>query len=151
VTKKWGEKTREKFFLEHSNSIGKKYEKIFGKMCEKTFFIIIRMSWQKNGGKNARNNFSRNTRILRSKYVGKKIFGKSAKKRFFIIIRMSWQKNGGKKCAKQFFQKHTNSVSKKCWEKIVIKKWKKRFLYSRDIVNKNGGKNHENIFPETHE
>ena len=45
VTKKWGEKTREKIFPEHTYSIRKNVGKqIFGKKCEKTFFRIIRMS-----------------------------------------------------------------------------------------------------------
>ena len=51
---------------------------------------------QKMGGKNARNNFSINTLIVRAKNVGKKIVGK--------------------KCEKPFFYIHTNIVTKK-WEK----------------------------------
>ena len=44
---------------------------------------------QKMVGKNVRNNFSRNTRIVRTKNVGKKIVGKKCDKRFFIFTRIS--------------------------------------------------------------
>ena len=46
------------------------------------------------GGKNARNNFSRNTLIVRAKNVGKKIVGKSAKNVFYIntdIVTKKWE------------------------------------------------------------
>jgi len=79
---------------------------------------------QKMGGKNARNNFSRNTRILREKYVGEKIVGKKCEDTFFKSHEcrdLKWgktcetkfsrnkpierTKNEGEKRAKQFIQK----------------------------------------------
>ena len=87
------------------------------KNAKKTFFIFTRISCPKNGGKNARNNFSRNTLIDRAKNVGKKIDAKKCEKTFFIFIRLSLPKNGGEKSSKQIFQKHTNDANKKCCEK----------------------------------
>jgi len=51
---------------------------------------------QKMGGKNARNNFSRNTRKVRAKNVGKKIVGKSAKNVFLYSHEYHELKMGGK-------------------------------------------------------
>jgi len=52
---------------------------------------------QKMGGReNARNNFSRNTRIVRVKNVGEKIFGKTAKNVFLYSHEYRDQKMGGK-------------------------------------------------------
>jgi len=84
-------------------------KKIVGKKCEKHFLYSHEIRDQKMWGKTARNNFSRNTRIVREKNVGKNIVGKKCEKSFFILTRISRPKNGGKKRAKQFFQKHTNS------------------------------------------
>ena len=50
---------------------------------------------QKLGGKNARNNFSRNTRIVRAKNVGKKIVSKKCENTFFIFTLIREQKMGG--------------------------------------------------------
>ena len=90
-----------------------------------------------------------------AKNIGKKIVSKSAKKRFlqsYECFDKKWGRGGGK-CAKQFFQKHTNSASKKCWEKNRSKKGQKTFfIFSRYSYQEMvGGKNHENIFLETHE
>jgi len=104
---------------------------------------------EKWGQKNARNNFSRNTRIVRAKNVWKKSSLKSAKKHFLYSHEYRGQKMGWKKCAKEIFQKHTNSARKKCWEKIVGKSEKKHFLYSHEYRNQK--KMQETIFPETHE
>jgi len=69
----------------------------------------------KNGGKKARNNFSRITRIVREKYVGEKNRWKNVRKHLFLYSHeYRDQKMGGKERAKQFFQKRTNSASKKC-------------------------------------
>jgi len=101
------------------------------------------------GGKNAKNNISRNTPIMREKYVGEKIVGKSAKTRFLYSHEYRDQKMGRKERAKQFFQKHTNSTSEKCWEKNRRKKVRKIFfLIYTNIVTKKGGKTRETIFPE---
>ena len=57
------------------------------------------------GGKNARNNFSRNTRIVRKKNVGKKIVGKSAKNVFLYSHEYREQKMGGGKTRETIFPK----------------------------------------------
>ena len=60
------------------------------KKVRKTFFLHSHeYRDQKMVGKNVRNNFSRNTRIERTKHVGKKIVGKKCEKRFFIFTRIS--------------------------------------------------------------
>ena len=102
----------------------------------------------KNEGKNARNNFYRNTRIVRAKNFGKKIVSKKCENTFFIFTRISCPKNRGKKRAKQFFQKHTKSASKKFWEKYRLKKVRKHvFCFHTKIVTKKwGGKNARNNF-----
>jgi len=51
---------------------------------------------QKMGGKNARNNFSRKTRIVRAKNVGKKIFGKKCEKSILYSHEYRQQKTGKK-------------------------------------------------------
>jgi len=97
------------------------------------------------GEKNARNNFYRNTRIVRAKNVGKKSTEKVRKTVFYIRTNIV-TKNGGKN-AKQFFQKHKNSATKKCWEKIVEKVRKKFFLFARISCQKKwGGINARNNF-----
>ena len=117
------------------------------------FLIFTRISLPKNGGKNARKNFSRNTLIVREKNVGKKIVGKNCEKRFLYSHEYRDQKMKGTKSAKQFFQKHTNSTNKIVGKKIVGKKCEKRFLYSHEYRHQNmgGKKTRETIFPETHE
>ena len=53
---------------------------------------------QKKGTKKARNNFSRNTRIVRAKNVGKKIVYKKCEKIFYIhtnIVTKKWVENTG--------------------------------------------------------
>ena len=85
------------------------------------FYIHTNIVFKK-GTKNARNNFSRNIRIVLTKNVRRKIVGKSAKKRFLYSHEYRDQNKGTKKCTKQFFQKHTNSASKNVWKKIVCKK-----------------------------
>ena len=64
------------------------------------------------GGKNPRNNFSRNMNSA-TKKVGKKIVGKMFEKAFLYSHEYSTKKMGGEKPAKQFFQKHTNIATKK--------------------------------------
>ena len=70
---------------------------------EKSFLYSHEYRKQKMGTKNARNNFSRNTRIVRAKNVGKKIVCKICEKTFFIFTRISWQKNGGEKMREAIF------------------------------------------------
>ena len=113
-----GEKCTKQFFQKLTNRAKKNcWKKIFGIKCDKSFFIFTLISCLKKGQKNARNNFSINTRIERTKNVGRKIVGKSAKKSFFYSHEYHDQKMGTKKCTKQFSQELTNSASKKCWEK----------------------------------
>ena len=74
MTKKWGEKKRETIFSEkheycHLEMLGK----ISSQKSAKTLFLYSHENRdQKMGGKNARNKFSRNTRIVRAKKLGKK-------------------------------------------------------------------------------
>jgi len=58
---------------------------------------------KKWGGKNARNNFSRNTLVVRAKNVGKKIVGKKCEKRFLYSHKYRYQKMGGGKNARNNF------------------------------------------------
>ena len=77
--------------------------KIRRKKVRKPFFLYShKYRYQKMGGKNARNNFSTNTRIVRTKNVGKKSSEKS-EKNFFIFTRISLPKNGGNKTRETIF------------------------------------------------
>ena len=116
------------------------------------FLYSHKYRYQKMGGENARNNFSRNTRIVRAKNVGEKIVGKSPKNVFLNSDEYRVQKIGGTKRAKQFFQKHTISASKK-FVKNRRKKVRNTFFYIHtNIVTKKWvEKTREKIFPETHE
>ena len=82
------------------------------------------------GGKNARNNFSRNTLIERAENVGKKIVAKKYEKKFYIHTNIVTKKWGGKNTLNNF-SRNTRIVR----EKYVGEKsrWKKnaktRFLY----------------------
>ena len=60
----------------------------------------------KKWGKKARNNFSRKTRIVPARNVGKKIVTKSAKTRFLYSHEYREQKMGGKKRETIFPEKH---------------------------------------------
>ena len=62
-----------------SKNVGKKNP--LKKVRKKRFLYSHEYRDHKMGGKNARNNFSRNTRIVRTKNFGKKSSEKSAKKR----------------------------------------------------------------------
>ena len=73
------------------------------KKVRKNFFIFTQISLQNMGGKNARNNFSRNTRIVRAKNVGKKSSGKSAKNVFLYSHEYRDQKKGGNKTHETVF------------------------------------------------
>ena len=63
-------------------------EKIVGKKSENVFLFSHEFRELKMGGRNARNNFSRNKRIVRLKNFGQKIVGKMSEKRFFIFTRI---------------------------------------------------------------
>ena len=66
------------------------------------FYIHTKILTKKRWGKNARNNFSRNTRI-----VGKKVFGKNrpkkCEKRFLYSHQYRDQKKGDKKMHETIF------------------------------------------------
>ena len=130
---------------------------MFGKKSseksEKNFFYIytniVTKKWV--GGENARNNFSRNTRIVREKNVGKKIVGKKCEKLFLYSHENRDQKMGGK--TREIIFPQTRIVrAKNVGKKIVGKKCEKSFLYSHEHrEQKMGEKTREIIFPETHE
>ena len=86
-------------------------EKSSEKVRKNVFYIHTNIVTKKWRQRNARNNFSRNTRIERAKNLGKKSSVKSAKKRFLYSQEYRDQKIGTKKCKKQFFQKDTNCAS----------------------------------------
>jgi len=72
----------------------------------KSRFLYSHKNRHQKMGKNARNNFSRNTRILPAKNVVKKIVSKSAKTRFLYSHKYREQKMGGKKRETIFPEKH---------------------------------------------
>jgi len=74
--------------------LGKKSSK---ESAKKRFLYSHEYRDQKMGGKDARNNFSRNTRIVRAKKFGKKSSEKSAKELFYIHTNMVTNKWGGGK------------------------------------------------------
>ena len=98
VKKMVGEKSANQFFQKHTNSASKKcWGKNFRKEVKKTFFLFTRISLPKNGGgENARNNFSRNTRIVRAKMLVKESSEKSSKYVFLYTHEYRDQKMGGK-------------------------------------------------------
>ena len=69
-------------------------KKIVGKKCEKLFLHSLEYRDQKMVGKYARNNFSRNSRIVRKKNVEKNS-RKKVRKTFFNIHTKSRPKKGG--------------------------------------------------------
>jgi len=69
-----------------AGNVGKKTPQ---KIPKKRFLYSHEYRDQKWGGKNTRNNFSRNTGIVQEKYVGEKIVGKKCENTFFIITRIS--------------------------------------------------------------
>ena len=73
------------------------------KSAKKVFLYSHEYRDKKMGEQNARNNFSRNTLIVRAKNVGEKIVGKKCEKRFFIFTRVSWSKNRGNKTRETIF------------------------------------------------
>ena len=119
---------------------------------EKNAFLYSHIyRYQIMGGKNARNNFSRNTKLVRSKNVGKNRRKKVRKTFFYIHTNIVTKKWGEQNARNNFSSKDTNSESKKCWEKNLGKKCENVFYIPTNIVTKKwGGKKRETIFPETH-
>jgi len=72
------------------------WKKIVGKKGEKVFYFHTNIITKKCGEKSARNNFFRNTRIVRANNVGKKSSGKSAKKSFLYSHEYRDPKRGEK-------------------------------------------------------
>ena len=105
------------------------------------------------GGKKEGNNFSRNTRIVRPKKMGKKSPEKSAKKRLLYSHNNCDQNMGGKNARNIFPVTQELCDQKMLGKKSSGKSAKKCFLYSHEYSTKKmGGKNpRETIFPETHE
>ena len=81
---------------------------------------------QKNGGKNARYKFSRNTK-MRTKYVGKKIVAKIAKTRFLFSHEYRDVKIGGKTLETIFPEKTRILRAKNVGKKITSKKCENTF------------------------
>ena len=71
------------------------------------------------GGENARNNFSRNTRIVQEKNFRKKIVGKKCEKRFLYSHEYRDQKMGGKN-ARNNFSRNTGIVREKNVGKKIV-------------------------------
>ena len=86
-----------------SKNVGKKSSQ---KVRKHVFYILTKIVTKKWGGKKARNNFSRKTRILPAKNVDKKIVSKSAKTHFLYSHEYREQKMGGKKRKTIFPEKH---------------------------------------------
>ena len=84
--------------------LGKKFSK---RSERNVLFYSHEYRYQKMvGGGNARNNFSRNTRIVRAKNVGEKSSEKSAKYVFLYSHEYRDQKMGGKKRETIFPETH---------------------------------------------
>jgi len=102
---------------------------------------------KKWGEKNARNNFSRITRIVGAKNVGKKIVSKVRKYVFYTHTNIVAKKWGEKKRETIFAEKHEYCQQKNVVKKIVSKSAKTRFLYSHEYRDqKMGGKIARNNF-----
>ena len=109
---------------------------------------IANINW---GEKNARNNFSRNTRIVRVKMFGKKSTEKSAKQRFYIhkniVVKKSWKIKG-----RNNFCRNTRIVrGKMLVNKSSEKSAKQGFLHSHEYRDqKMGGKKRAKQFFQKH-
>ena len=89
------------------------------KVQKNVFYIHTNIVTKKWGQKNARNNFSRNTRIVRAKNVGKKIVCKKANKRFLYSHEYRDQKWGQKNARINFFR-NTRYLRAKNFGKIRL-------------------------------
>jgi len=115
-------------------------EKLLGKnrlnKVQHIIFYIHTNIVFKKGTKNARNNFSRNIRIVLTKNVRRKIVGKSAKKRFLYSHEYRDQYKGTKN-ARNNFSRNTLIVRAKMFgKKSSVKSANKRFLIHTNIVTK---------------
>ena len=89
-----------------AKNIGKKSSQNVRKNVFYSHTNVVTKKW---GGENARNNFSRNTRIVRAKNVGKKIVVKKGKKRFLYSYDIVTKKRWGKK-PRKYFSRNTRIV-----------------------------------------
>ena len=99
---KIGGKKREIIFPETQQIVRAKNvrKKIVGKRCEKTFFIITRISCPKMGWKNRAKQFFQKQTNRASKKCSEKIVAKKCEKTFFYSQEYRVQKMGGEKRAK---------------------------------------------------
>ena len=104
MSKNRGKKATETIFPDtHEKCEQKMLGKISSQKVRKHVFCIhTKIVTKKWGGKNARNNFSRNTPIVRAKNVGKKSSQKSAKTRFIYSHEYHDQKLWGKNVQNNF-------------------------------------------------
>jgi len=119
-----GKKLPKQFFQKHTNSASIRcWEKIVAKKVRKNVFYIHTNIVTKNWGEiNARNNFSRNIRILRTKNVGKKIVAKKCEKRFLYSHEYRDKKVGGKKTRETIFPETNEWCDQKMLGKNIAKK-----------------------------
>jgi len=114
------------------------------KSAKRRFLYSYEYRDQKMGGKKARNNFSRNARMMRTKKCCEKNRSEKLRKNVFYMHTNIVTKKWGEKRAKQFFQKHTNSACKKCLEKIIAKKCE--IVRAKNVRKKTSQKLRKNFF-----
>ena len=145
-----GKKRAKQFFQKHTNSaFNKCWQKNRWKKVRKSgSYIRTNIVPKKWGVKNARINFSRNTRIVRPKNLAKKSSEKGAKKRFLFSTN-SVIKTGGKKRRNQF-SRNTRIVQPKKLGKKSSEKSAKSVFYIRTITVTKiwGEKTRQTIFPK---
>ena len=92
-------------------------------MRKKVFYNHTNVVTKKNGGKNARNNFSRNTIIVGAINCWEKSSEKSAKQRFLYLHEFRDKKWGGNNARNNFYIRKrivpTKNVGKKLRRKKV--------------------------------
>ena len=95
-------------------------KKSSGKSAKNVFLYSHEYRDQKMGEQNARNNFSRNTRIVREKLFGKN-FSENSAKNVFFSHEYREQKMVGTKRAKQFLHQHRQKMLGKKSSEISAK------------------------------
>ena len=99
-------------------------------MRKNVFYIHTNIVTEKGGGENARNKFSRSTRIVRQKLLEKNLREKVQTKVFYIHTNIVTKK--GKKNERYNFSRNTRIVrAKNVGKKIVVKKSEKFFIFTR--------------------
>jgi len=103
-----GKNARKKFFFQKHTDFASKqrWKNNVLKSAKIRFLKTHKYCYKKMGEKNARNNFSRNTRISQAKNDGKKSSGKSAKTRFFKHTKIVTENRGKKTRGKNFQKTH---------------------------------------------